>query len=94
MPAVYTVSKLSQALSIIYGFVILSSILTTAISLGNSFLQNTSQNKKSYTQKAAIMCITSVIISQIGFSNLINVLYPIFGYIGLLQIYLAFLHKI
>ena len=87
MPAVYTVSKLSKILSAIYGFIILSSIFTTAISLGNSFLQNIAKNKKSYQQKAAIMCITSVIISQIGFSNLVNILYPIFGYLGLIQIY-------
>ena len=87
MPAVYVVSKISNILSKMYGFVILSSIFTTSISLGGSFLQNVSSNKKSYTQIAIIMCITSLIISKIGFSNLVNILYPIFGYLGLVQIY-------
>lgn len=87
MPAVYVVSNIFKFLEIIYGFIILGSIFTTSISLGASFLQNVSKNKKSYTQIAAIMCITSILTSQIGFSNLINLLYPIFGYLGLIQIW-------
>ena len=86
MPAVYVVSRMSKIFVIIYGFIILGSIFTTAVSLGNSFLQNVSKNKKSYTHIAFIMCITSIAISQIGFSNLINYLYPIFGYLGIIQI--------
>lgn len=86
MPAVYVVSNMFKILKYIYGFIILGSIFTTSISLGTSFLQNTTQNKKSYTQVATIMCITSVVISKIGFSNLVSLLYPIFGYLGLIQI--------
>ena len=29
------------------------------------------------------MCITAVIISKIGFSNLVSSLYPVFGYLGM-----------
>ena len=86
MPAVYVVSNIFKPLEIIYGFIILGSIFTTSISLGTSYLQNVSKSKKSYTQIAVIMCITSVVISKIGFSNLINLLYPVFGYLGLIQI--------
>lgn len=90
MPAVYVVSNMFSILKWIYGFIILGSIFTTSISLGASFLQNVSKNKKSYTQIAAIMCITSIVVSKIGFSNLINFLYPIFGYLGLIQIWKIF----
>ena len=86
MPVVYVVSNMFKILRCIYGVIILGSIFTTAISLGVSFLQNTAKNKKSYTQIAIIMCITSVIISKFGFSNLVSLLYPIFGYLGLIQI--------
>ncbi len=86
MPAVYVVSNMSKIFEILYGIIILGSIFTTAISLGTSFLQNTSKSKKGYEQIALIMCITSCAISQIGFSNLINYLYPIFGYLGIIQI--------
>ena len=88
MPIVYVISKMSKFLRYIYGFIILGSIFTTAISLGVSFLNNISKNKRSYTQFAFIMCITSIIISNFGFSNLINSLYPIFGGLGIIQIIL------
>lgn len=86
MPVVYVVSNMFKILRYIYGVIILGSIFTTAISLGVSFLHNTAKNKKGYTQISIIMCITSVIISKFGFSNLVSLLYPIFGYLGLIQI--------
>lgn len=86
MPAVYVVSNIFSLLRYVYGFIILGSIFTTAISLGTSFLQNIAKNQKSYTQIGIIMCITAVIISKIGFSNLVSSLYPVFGYLGMLQI--------
>ena len=93
MPAVYVVTNMFHVLSYLYGFTILGSIFTTAISLGTSFLQNVSKNKKSYTQIAIIMCITSVLISRIGFSKLVELLYPIFGYLGLIQIFRLIFYK-
>lgn len=86
MPAVYVVSKISPMFRYIYGFIILSSILTTSISLGTSFLKNIAHDKKKYQQYAALICISAVLASNIGFSNLVNLLYPVFGYIGLFQI--------
>ena len=93
MPAVYVVSNISKILKYIYGFIILGSIFTTTISLGTSFLKNITKSRKSYTQIAVIMCITSVLISKIGFSNLVNALYPIFGYLGILQVLKIFFYK-
>ena len=72
--------------------IILGSIITTAVSLGASFLQNTAKTKKSYKQIALIMCITSVLVSKIGFSNLVNILYLIFGYLGIIQIIILITH--
>ncbi len=86
MPVVYVITKFYPIFRNIYGFIILASIFTTSISIGISFLQNITQNKKSYTQVATIMCITSLVVSKIGFSNLVKLLYPIFGYLGLIQI--------
>ncbi len=84
MPVVYAVSNFFGILKYIYGVVIVASIFTTSIALGMSFLNNFT--KKNYKQVAVIMCITSVIISKFGFSNLVNLLYPIFGYLGIAQI--------
>ena len=87
MPVVYVVEKMFKSLKIVYGFVIISSIFTTSISLGNSFLNNVCKNKKNFLHVAAVMCITAVGISNFGFANLVNLLYPIFGYLGLVQIF-------
>lgn len=94
MPAVYVVGKYFSQFKKIYEFIILTSILTTAISEGISVLENTCKNKKNYTQFAIVLCITSVIFSKIGFSNLINLLYPIFGILGFFQIFIILKHKI
>ena len=87
MPVVYVVENMFKSLKIVYGFVIISSIFTTSISLGTSFLNNVCENKKSFPHYAAIMCISAVGVSNFGFSNLVNLLYPIFGYLGLIQIF-------
>lgn len=85
MPIVYVIRKFFAKYKSIYAFIILSSIFTTAISIGIGFLQNIVKNKKSYPQFVSFMCITSLIISNFGFSKLVNFVYPIFGYIGIVQ---------
>lgn len=86
MPTVYVVSRISNVFKYVYGFIILSSILTTSVSLGTSFLENVAKTKSSYKKYAILICASSVFVSKIGFSNLVNLLYPIFGYMGLIQV--------
>ena len=91
MPAVYAIYKIWPNIKNVYGIIILISIFTTAISLGISFLKNVAKNKESYNTIAVLICITSVVFSQIGFSNLVNLFYPILGILGLWQISQIFL---
>ena len=86
MPVVYVIGKFFSKYKILYAFIILASIFTTAISLGIGFLQNMCKNQRGYPQLVLFMCITSLIISRFGFSNLVNLLYPLFGYLGIIQI--------
>lgn len=86
MPIVYVIRTFFQKVKPVYAFIILSSILTTAISIGIGFLQNISKSKKSYPQFVLFMCITSLLVSNFGFSKLVNWAYPLFGYLGILQI--------
>ena len=86
LPAVYAISQAFPALRIIYGVAILLSIFSTAISIGISFLGNVTENKKNYAKIAAVMCISGLLVSNIGFSNLVRILFPVFGYLGILQI--------
>ena len=88
MPVVYMIRTFYKEFKTLYAFIILTSIFTTAISIGTGLLQNLNKKGKSYAQFVIFMCITSLIISNFGFSNLVKNIYPIFGYIGILQILL------
>ncbi len=94
MPIVYIISKYFFEYRKIYAFIILVSIFTTAISVGIGFIQNISNNSKNYPQVVAFMCISSLIISNFGFSKLINFAYPFFGYAGLIQIFMILILNI
>ena len=72
----------------IYSFVIIFSIFTSAIATGYSFLENVSKNPKSYQKNLILISIIAIFVSNIGFSNLVQTLYPIFGILGILQIFL------
>lgn len=86
IPIVYIASMLGKGFKHIYGIVILMAIFTTAIGSGYGFLSNITKNRKTYLIYAACICAVSILIGQLGFSNLINLLYPIFGYLGIIQI--------
>lgn len=93
MPAVYSVSNFLPKFNFIYGIIIILSILTTALSSGIGFLENFVKNKQYYPQFVIIVCITSVIISNFGFSKLVNLAFPIFGILGILQIFIILKFK-
>ena len=88
MPIVYVISNFYTNFRLIYAFIILASIFTTAISIGMGFLQNIAKNKRSYSQFVLFMCITSLLVCNFGFSKLVNFVYPFFGYIGIIQLIL------
>ncbi len=88
MPVVYVIKNKFPEISKIYGVIILIAIFTTAISIGTVFLNNVSTCKREYISIAFLMCLISIIVANIGFSNLVKVLFPMFGYMGILQILL------
>ena len=77
----------------LYGITILVAILTSAISAGYSILENYKDNNKKYKNMALLICVSSILVSKIGFSNLIGLLYPVFGFLGIIQIYFLFKRK-
>ncbi len=87
MPAVYFISQISNTFKYVYGIVIIFSIITTTIALGNSFLENISKKGESNPHIVLILCIISFVLSRFGFSALLNLIYPIIGYIGIIQIF-------
>ena len=88
IPIIYAASNLGYFFKFFCIFIILIAILTSAISSGYSFLINVTKSKKMYLFIAFIICFFPILISQFSFSKLVEVLYPIFGYLGLFQIFL------
>lgn len=87
LPLIYIVKQFGKIYEYTYGVVIIISIFTSALSAGYSFLNNCTKTKKGYNKLLILMCVTSIFIAGIGFSELINILYPIFGVLGIIQIY-------
>ena len=86
LPLLQIISEFGIIFKYIYSFIIIASILTSAISTGYSFLENVSKNKRNYQINLIIMCVVGVLVSNIGFSNLVQILYPLFGILGFIQI--------
>lgn len=86
----------------LYGIVVVVAIFTSAISAGYGFLKNEvakkelikgnvkERERKYYQKLLLIICILAPIIANLGFSNLVSKLYPIFGILGLLQMIFLF----
>ena len=91
MPAVYAIANISKEFNFLYGIIILISIFTTAISLGISFLKNLSNSKKEYLYYNVFLLVSSIIFSNLGFSNLVSIFYPLLGLVGILQIFKIFI---
>ena len=86
LPLVYIASRFGGASKFIYGIVVSMAIYTTMISAGYGFLQNCTKDEKKYKTLAIIICLTAIPICYISFSKLVNLTYPIFGILGLLQL--------
>ena len=85
MPLLPVVEKIGVGFKYIYGFIIIASIFTSAVSTGYGFLRN--MKNYNYDFILIVMCVSSIFVSNIGFSNLVGTLYPLFGVFGLLQIF-------
>ncbi len=86
LPTVYVAGMSGKIYKYLYGGIILVAIFTSAISAGYSILENYTSNTKKYKKVAAILCVSAILVSNIGFSTLINLLYPVFGFLGIIQI--------
>lgn len=87
LPLIHIVNHFGSFYPIIYGLVIVSAIYTTAIASGYSFIQNSSKTQKGYQLWCMALCISSILIAKLGFAYLVNTLYPLFGLLGLLQVF-------
>ena len=86
LPNMLIASMLSGNFKIVYGIIMLVAIFTTAFSCGFSFLEM--REKKNYERNALLISILAFLVARIGFSNMINIFFPIFGFFGVFQVIL------
>ena len=91
LPILYISNLSLKIFSFLYFFIILSAIFTTMISSGYSFISNL--NKTNYKIKLIIFLLSAFIFCFFSFSDLINFLYPLLGFIGFIQIFLILVDK-
>jgi uncharacterized membrane protein YkvI len=93
IPMLAIVMRYAKVVQYIYIIVLISAMFTTAVANGYGILSKLKINKsKGGKIKLAIFIFTAVIFSQIGFSNMVGKIYPIFGYIGIFQIILILVY--
>ncbi len=90
LPLVYVLNKYGNIYKYICGATIVTAIYTSAISAGYGFLQNCTNNQKNYKKLAIFICISSLFVIKIGFSKLVDLLYPVFGLLSLIQLFFIF----
>ena len=84
LPILYIANQSGKIFSFFYFFVFLSAIFTTMLSSGYAFISNFNNNY--FRLKLLLFILFSYIFLFFSFSSLINFFYPLFGFLGLLQI--------
>lgn len=90
IPILGIIHSRNSFLSCIIKIGILLAMITTAISSEYAFIKEISSNNKKYLKNLFIISIVSVFISQIGFQSLVENLYPIFGVLGIINLFIIF----
>lgn len=85
MPVVAIAGQSGRMYKYIYCIAIGTAIFTTAVSVGYSYLQKFEKDKKVYNKQIFVLILFTFLSMFIGFSRLIEILYPLFGIIGLVQ---------
>ena len=87
------VMRYAKVLQYIYIVVLLSAMFTTAVANGYGILSKLKLKDTRYGKiKLALFILAAVIFSQIGFSNMVGKIYPIFGYIGVFEVILILVY--
>ena len=91
LPILFISNSSIKIFSYLYFFIILSAIFTTLISSGYSFVNTFNENN--FKIKLILFLLFAFIFCVFSFSSLINFLYPLFGLLGLGQIFLILFDK-
>lgn len=92
IPIIASIKNFSRSQQNIYGLVIAIAIFTSCISSGFGFINNL-KIKKHINLFIFLICLFPIFLLNISFSFLVNLIFNIFGFIGLFQIIFILLKK-
>jgi Uncharacterized membrane protein len=93
IPMLGVTMRYSKALSLNYTIVLLMAMFTSALTSGFYFVERLSSTIKIKAKYLIVItCALVIPLSNFGFGNLISVLYPIFGYIGMFLLFALAIH--
>lgn len=91
IPMLRISNYIGKTYGIIYGIILWISMFTTALANGYGFVNKYSKNRNPILV-SVILCISAIPLAKLGFSNLVGIIYPVFGLIGFIMM-LLFLIK-
>jgi uncharacterized membrane protein YkvI len=95
LPVLAILKNFNPAAGNFYALILWLAMLTSAVTSGYCFAERTANSLKADKRLIAlILCASGIPLSMLGFSRLIAIIYPIFGYLGLFMILVILLHGI
>ena len=87
VPLIAVAGSISPLVRTLYSFVLVAEIYTTAVASLYGFASRlTREGTRPYHWLSVITCIAALILAQVGFSNLVGLLFPAEGLAGLLML--------
>lgn len=94
-PILDILGKYSVSITEVYTFVLFLSMFTTAINSGFCLVKRVKSSIKIGSKLlTVIICILTIPLAGLGFSELIITVYPVFGYVGLFMIIIILINGI
>jgi uncharacterized membrane protein YkvI len=86
IPALFIARQMFSGVGIIFSLILFAGIYTTAVPMLwlSSNVLETNEKTKKFKTTAIVLTIVAFVGSQFPFSRLVNVLYPITGYLGII----------
>ena len=86
LPMLVVAQKLNPVLGYVYAFLLFGGMLGTSLSSVVALVTYTELKSERLKAKrgvtVAVICIAGLVLSLVGFSDLIGFIYPVFGYLG------------
>ncbi|TCT12308.1 putative membrane protein YkvI [Natranaerovirga pectinivora] len=94
IPMLTIVMQYAPLIQYIYILVIIAAMFTTAVANGYGIVAKLKAKEKDSNFGIFIFVMMGVLVAQIGFSTMVSKVYPVFGYIGLLELILILMYFI